>query len=159
MGAARPAGQHAILVLAYMRHDVGDPDAGADERDRYREAEAVHYHAMAEVVGLVRRALIFFQIRHGGRAGRRAREQRATRTKWQHTAFGFTWRWAIHDDSIRWLAQAYYHGLLPSTVEFFVGLPRGSICNNRRRQFSVISVAGLSHASGAACGRCNDASL
>src|SRR5215213_3853241 len=121
MGAAGPAGQHAILILAHKRHDVGDPDAGADERDRYREAEAVHYHAMAEVVGLVRRALIFFQIRHGGRAGRRAREQRATRTKRQHTAFGFTWRWAIHDDSIRWLAQGILPWLAPVHRRVFRG--------------------------------------
>src|SRR5689334_8162182 len=101
MGAAWPAGQYAILILAHMRHDVGDPDAGADQRNRHRQAKSVHQHAVAEVVGLVGRALEFFQIWHRvrrrGLAWYRAREQRAARTKRRDMAFGFTRRWTVHD--------------------------------------------------------------
>ena len=60
------------------------------------KSERVHGHAVAEIVRLVGRALVFFEIGHRRRARRVSRKQRAARTKRQDLAFGFARRWAGH---------------------------------------------------------------
>src|SRR5437868_1054556 len=52
-GAAAPARQHAILVLAHLRQRGDEPDAGDDEEQAEHESHAVDRHAVTIVVRLL----------------------------------------------------------------------------------------------------------